>query len=73
MTSLDFSYFTPQYLEALQSSVLWQTAEQYRYAADLLRRNPVQASPELRDELLRAVRMLEREMERRMNPESAAI
>ena len=71
MTHVDFSYITPRYLEHLQSSILWQTAEQYRYAADLLRRNPVNMGGELRTELLRAVQMLEDEMERRMHVEAA--
>ena len=66
MKNVDFSYITPRYLEDLQPSVLWQTVEQYRLAADLLRRNPVRSAPELRTELLHAIDLLEAEMERRM-------
>ncbi len=73
MSQVDFSYITPRYLENVQSSLLWQTAEQYRYAADLLRRNPVQASMQLRAELLNAVRMLEDEMARRVTGETGPI
>ncbi len=71
MTHVDFSYITPRYLEHLQSSTIWQTAEQYRYAADLLRRNPVNMGGELRTELLRAVQLLEDEMERRVRVDKA--
>lgn len=65
MRGNDFSYITPGNLESLQASVLLQTADQYRRAAELLVRNPAAAGDELRTELLRAVDLIERELSRR--------
>lgn len=65
MAHVDFSYITPGNLEGLQVSVLLQTADQYRRAAELLVRNPAVAGDELRRELMRAVDLIERELTRR--------